>query len=161
MKIIDPGSGLGPPIDRRPGRDVIPVRGPDPPFVHTDPADQDAHRSPTGAHREYVYGTDVRHMSPRQMAELSMDLYVGGILSYDEYALLAFQPELHPDYDATVGALTGEKAAPDQPRDYVREWEERVVFERLHNADDATRVARAERILAVLQRIDRPTDVVV
>ena len=57
--------------------------------------------------RERVGAVDARHISPRQIAEISMDLYVGGALSWEEYALLAFQPELHPDYERTIGALTG------------------------------------------------------
>ncbi len=36
-----------------------------------------------------------------------MDLHVAGVLPWEGYAMLAFQPELHPDYDRTVGALIG------------------------------------------------------
>ena len=66
-----------------------------------------------------------------------MDLYMVGVITWEEHAMLAFQPELHPDYDQTVGALTGEKADPDRPRDYVAIWEARLAFERKHNAGDA------------------------
>ncbi|MCP5365902.1 MAG: hypothetical protein H6907_20505 [Hyphomicrobiales bacterium] len=104
-------------------------------------------------------GLDVRNLSPRGMADLSMDLYMAGVLAYDDYAQLAFQPELHPDYDQTIGALTGKKAEPDRPRDFITEWEEKLVFERGHNSDPE-RVNRTQRILTVLKRIAAPTDVV-
>jgi len=103
---------------------------------------------------------DVRNLSPRGMADLSMDLYMAGALGFDDYALLAFQPELHPDYDQTIGALTGRKAEPDRPRDFIAEWEEKLDFERQHNSD-GERVHRSQRILTVLKQIAAPTNVVV
>ena len=66
---------------------------------------------------EVTGGLDTRRASPREMTDLSLDLYAAGILSYDDYAVLAFQPELHPDYDRTIGALTGEAARPEGRRD--------------------------------------------
>lgn len=104
---------------------------------------------------------DVRNLSPRQMAEMSMDLYMVGVISWDEHAMLAFQPELHPDYDQTVGALTGQKADPDRPRDFIEIWEERLLFERKHNVGNEHRVGRSRRIVNVLRQIAAPTDLVV
>ena len=101
----------------------------------------------------------VRNISPRQMAELSLDLYVAGILSWEDYALLGFQPELHPAYDRTIGALTGETAQPDRPRDHLRVWQERLAFERRYHADRPQLIARAQRIVHVLEQIETPTDV--
>ena len=106
-------------------------------------------------------GLDLRNFTPRQMANLSMDLYVSGILEWDEYAMLAFQPELHPDYDRTIGALTGEKAKPDGPRDFIAEWEGRHRFEEEHNPEDRKLVQHTLRIVNVLKQIESPTNVVV
>lgn len=117
-----------------------------------------APRSPL---QELAQSFRVRAISPRDMTDLSFDLHVAGFLTYEEYSLLAFQPELHPDFDKTTGALTGERANPDRPRDYVAEWEERLTFEREHNAEDRDSIARVERILGVLQAIDSPTNIVV
>ena len=103
-------------------------------------------------------GLSLRDLTPRQMAEVSLDLYAAGILSYDDYALLAFQPELHPNYNVTIGALTGEPAGPDRARDYVTQWEERLSFERRHNPQNTTLVRRTERIVALLQVLDGPPD---
>ena len=104
-------------------------------------------------------GVDVRHMSPRQMSELSLNLYVAGYLQWDEYEILAFQPELHPDFDRTIGALTGESASPDRPRDYVVEWEDRYDFELRNNPDDAKRIERNLRILTLFKKVEFPTNV--
>ena len=101
----------------------------------------------------------VRDISPRQMAELSLDLYVAGILSWEEYALLGFQPELHPAYDRTIGALTGQTAQPDQPRDHLQAWRQRLAFERKYNADRPQLIARTQRIVRILEQIETPTDV--
>lgn len=111
--------------------------------------------------RRLIGDVDIRRMSPRQMAETSMDLYVSGILPWEEYAMLAFQAELHPDYDKTIGALTGEPAAPDRPRDFLGTWEERLRFEEKHNAENPHLVARTRRIVQVFRQIASPTNLMV
>lgn len=96
---------------------------------------------------------ELRAMSPRHFAEIAHELYVEGSLSWREYQLVGFPSELHPDYNTTIGALTGERAAPDRPRDLLAEWEHRVDFMRRYQ-DPALRVA--ERALEVLRRQAEP-----
>ncbi|MGE5547076.1 MAG: hypothetical protein ACM33T_09270 [Solirubrobacterales bacterium] len=98
---------------------------------------------------------DPRRISPRRFAEITHELYIEGVLSWAEYRMVGFPSELHPDYDITIGALIGEKAAPDRPRDMLAEWEQRVEFERRHNPDDRE-IRRAERVLEVLRNNGRP-----
>ncbi|MCW8835992.1 MAG: hypothetical protein OQJ99_06460 [Rhodospirillales bacterium] len=87
---------------------------------------------------------------------MSLDLYLDGAFDYETYALLAFQPELHPDYDRTIGALTGEAPQPDTPRDFIRHWEERLAYERKYGARDESTINRIRRIVDVLRIIDTP-----
>lgn len=96
---------------------------------------------------------DVRKMSPREMAGRSIELYAVGLISWDEYAMLAFQPELHPSFDTTIGALIGERAAPDRPRNFLAEWEDRLAFELRYNAGDAEVVARTRRIVQSFRKL--------
>lgn len=96
---------------------------------------------------------DVRSVSPRDMAALGLELYVAGHLSWDDYAELSFQPQLHPSYDATIGALEGKQAEPDAPQDFVRVWEERLSFDIRYNGDDALRVRQSERIVGVMRQL--------
>lgn len=103
-----------------------------------------------------IVTADARAMSPREMQNLSLDLYVSGVLAWDEYEDLAFQPELHPDFVRTIGALTGEKPLPDQPRDYIQEWEQKLDFERRFAPAKSRAKERALRILSVLRRIEPP-----
>lgn len=111
--------------------------------------------------RRLIGNVDIRHLSPRQMSETSLDLYVGGILPWEEYAMLAFQAELHPDYNKTIGALTGQPADPDRPRDFLKDWEERLTFEEKYNADNPKMVERTRRIVNVFRQIDAPTNVMI
>lgn len=98
---------------------------------------------------------DLRNISPRQFAEATHELYVGGVLSWDEFRLVGLPSELHPQFDETIGALTGEKAEPDRPRDMLAQWETRVDFERRNNPDpDAVR--RTEHVLDVLNWQSQP-----
>jgi len=141
-----------------PGRGLVPVPRPPVPAVAL-PAQKPAPAEPPIA--ELFRSIDVRNLTPRQAAEFGMDLHVAGVLPWEEYAMLAFQPELHPDYDRTVGALIGEKAQPDRPRDFVAMWQERLAFERKYNAGDPKLIARTARIVTVLRQIETPTSVVV
>ncbi len=108
-----------------------------------------------------IGNVDAHHMSPRQMADISLDIYAAGVISFEDYSVLAFQPELHPDYDRTIGALTGETADPDRPRDFIRMWDDRAAFQRRHNLDRNDLVEQSERIASALRRIDTPTNVIV
>ncbi|MDV7340148.1 hypothetical protein RYZ26_11125 [Terasakiella sp. A23] len=103
---------------------------------------------------------DVRTTTPREMADLSLDLYIDGSLSYDEYSMLAFQPELHPGYEGTIGALTGDRPDPDRPRDYIAEWEDRFDFERRYPSGNEKTLKQIDRILSVLHSLERPMDFV-
>ncbi|RAU21501.1 hypothetical protein CU669_12420 [Paramagnetospirillum kuznetsovii] len=76
---------------------------------------------------------DLRNISPRNFADLTHELYLDGTLSWDEFKMVGFPSELDPRFDETIGALTGEKANPDQPRDMLGQWEQRVDFEKRYN----------------------------
>ncbi len=94
-------------------------------------------------------GFDLRAISPRDFADFVHELYLSGCLSWDEYRMVGFPSELDPRWDSTIGALTGERAEPDRPRDMLAEWERRVDFMRRYQAaDNAT--LRAQMILGAL-----------
>jgi uncharacterized protein YmfQ (DUF2313 family) len=78
-------------------------------------------------------------------------MYLDGRLCWEEYALAGFPAELHPAYDRTVGALTGQRAKPDTPRDMVKEWEDRLAFARRHATPHDTLIRRTEKILELLR----------
>lgn len=92
---------------------------------------------------------DLRNISPREFADVTHELYMEGTLSWDEFQMIGFPTELHPRYDETIGALTGEMARPDHPKDMLSRWEQRVEFERKYNPD-ADQVRIAENALAKL-----------
>ncbi|MBC7951799.1 MAG: hypothetical protein H7Z12_08295 [Rhodospirillaceae bacterium] len=96
---------------------------------------------------------DLRRVSPRRFAEIAHELYLEGWLHWAEYQQVGFPSELHPDYDSTIGALTGEKADPDRPRDMLGEWEKRVDFMRRFSDRD---VRHAERAVDILRRQAEP-----
>ncbi len=147
-------------------RDLVPAAGTAPqaakngPGKTGEPEAADQSGGPSGGLPD-VAAVKVRNVSPREMGNIAMDLYVSGVLSWDEYSMLAFQPELHPNYDATVGALTGERAKPDQPRDFVSQWEERLNFERRHNPGNWPLIRRTSRIVQVLRQIENPTNITI
>ncbi|WP_135076879.1 hypothetical protein [Terasakiella sp. SH-1] len=103
---------------------------------------------------------NIRKLSPREMGDFSLDLYIDGVLSYDEYSMLAFQPEMHPRFEDTIGALTGEHSEPDRPRDYVQEWQERYDFEQRYPSENPKTLNQIDRILGVLKGVENKMDFV-
>jgi hypothetical protein len=99
---------------------------------------------------------DIRAMTPREMVDLSAELYMAGFLSHEQYADLSFQAELMPNYDVTIGALTGLRAEPDRPRDYTSIWRAKLKFEMKHLPDDPRIVERTRKILDLLRAIEKP-----
>ena len=108
-----------------------------------------------------IPNVDVRALSAREMSDLSFELYANGILSWEEHELLAFQPELNPAYDSTVGALTGETADPDAPKDHLSVWEDRFAFEKKYNPENRDRLYAVRQIVAVLRQLSAPLNVTV
>lgn len=98
-----------------------------------------------------VPSRDAHSMSPREVANFAYESYLAGTVSREEYMMLGFPAELHPAFDQTIGALTGEKADPDRPRDMIAIWEGKLEFAHKHNADNPEQIKRTQRILDVLK----------
>ncbi len=101
---------------------------------------------------------NVRYVSPSEMSEISLDLYAMGLLSFDDYSALAYHPELHPEYDRTIGALTGEVGAPERKRDFIDEWEEKHRFLTKYSPGNKQLVEQSARITNLLQSLARRTN---
>ncbi len=116
--------------------------------------------APLTGRQEILNGVDIRALTPRRMADFSLDIYAAGVIPYEEYSVLAYQPDLDPNYERTIGALTGEPAAPDEERDFIELWEDRLSFELRHGAQNSKAVVQTERILGILKQISNPTEIV-
>ncbi len=99
-----------------------------------------------------------RNASPSELSEVSLDLYAMGLVSFDDYSALANHPEIHPGFDRTIGALTGEPAAPDRKRDLVEEWEDKYQFLNRYSPDNKNLIEQAERITKLLSALSRKTN---
>lgn len=141
-----------------PSRELVPLAPFSPPDAGENESPETDHTPAPTLFGTLTGGMSLRDLSPRQMAEISLDLYAAGVLAYEDYEILAFQPELHPDYNDTVGALTGEPAGPDRARDYVSQWEDRLNFERRYNPQNTRLVRKTEHILNLLLTLDGPPD---
>lgn len=87
---------------------------------------------------------DVRGMSPRDMAAMSQELYQGGAISFQDHALLSFQPELNPEFNTTLAGTSD----PDAPRDFIAQWETQL---RIHeNLGEVNFAKNDQRMLNIL-----------
>ncbi|MDO8608048.1 MAG: hypothetical protein Q7R40_16050 [Phaeospirillum sp.] len=98
---------------------------------------------------------DMRAISPRDFADATHELYMDGTLSWEEFKMVGFPSELDPRFDETIGALIGEKANPDQPKDMLGQWEQRVDFEKRYNPYP-DQVKTAESVLQKLTCLSEP-----
>jgi hypothetical protein len=105
-----------------------------------------------GALPRLPFAVDPRRMSPRQLAEWAHEMYLCRLLNWEEYCLAGFPAELHPHYNRTVGALIGQVAQPDSPKDMIRAWEERLAFTLRYNDPEDADVLRTEKVLRLLRR---------
>lgn len=59
-------------------------------------------------------GVDVRSMTPRQMADLSLHMYQNGMITFEDHALLSFQP--------SMGMHSVQESAQEK-KDYMAHWQ--------------------------------------
>lgn len=152
--VIDAATGRGVTT----GRDLVPVRKNPPPVVLGARMDGPVDRG--GGDGTRAAAIDMRNISPRKILETGYDLYTIGAIGWEEYEMLAFQPELHPGYDATIGALVGNTADPNQPQDFIDLWEKKLTFERRYSPDNTRRIRQIEHLVSILRQLDNPTNLV-
>ncbi len=95
---------------------------------------------------------DVRNISPREMAKMSLELYQSGVISFKDHSFLSFQPELNPEYDETIGRLTGTVARPDEPQDFVAVWEGHLKDQETRGTDREM-IEQTRRMLSLVQNL--------
>lgn len=110
--------------------------------------------SMTGELRGIAARYNLQAISPREMVDLSAELYESGYLTSDQHTDLSFQPEMMPNFDVTIGALTGKRTEPDRPRNYAEVWRQRLKFEKTHAANAEHIIVRTQKILALLEKIE-------
>ena len=95
---------------------------------------------------------NIEYMSHRDMADLSNRLYKEGIITQEESRVLAFQPELHPDFDFTTENETNDFTEPDGKRNYLHLWREKVaLYEEVGNSKEAS---NSRQILTILENLN-------
>lgn len=96
---------------------------------------------------------DIEKISPREMTQMSQKLYLAGILSQDDFQMLSFQPELHPDYEKSQKAEDKHaEAKPDEERNYIEVWKSKV---RTYEDEGMVRDAfHANQMLNVLENLN-------
>lgn len=101
--------------------------------------------------RQMLLRFDVRNISPVGVYELSGYLHEWGLISNMEYLYLSFQPEMHPNFNATIGIHTGQEAEPEKRRDYVEIWAQRYTREQ---RSGSMKARKSRQILRLLQHLE-------
>ncbi len=96
---------------------------------------------------------DVKNISPRDMATMSSHLYDGGMISFENHALLSFQPELNQDFNRTIGQFTNTTGQPDAKRDFLGEWSDRLEQE-IRDGYPAHMIKNTKQVVSILENMD-------
>ncbi|MBN1943820.1 MAG: hypothetical protein JW849_11055 [Phycisphaerae bacterium] len=96
---------------------------------------------------------NVRDMTPKQMIEISRRLYLLGAISLPEYAVMSFQPHLHPDFNANAESYRSMFKSPSRRRDYIRAWQEHLDFVQRYHPDPVS-LSLSKEILDLLQSFE-------
>lgn len=99
---------------------------------------------------EIVNKYDITNISPAEMVIMSKELYNSKLISEIEFIHLSFQPETHPNYNATIGKTTCTKAEPHKKRNFLDVWEAQV-----HNdlRRDSMNLQKSWRIMKILHHL--------
>jgi len=92
---------------------------------------------------------DVNNISPREMSNMSLELHLEGIISFEEHALMSFQPELNEEQ---YNRITGNHAHPDDSRNFIDEWESKLKTQKKSGAPYEF-IQKTENILALLNNL--------
>ncbi|HEY3373639.1 MAG TPA: hypothetical protein VGK02_01055 [Candidatus Aquicultor sp.] len=101
---------------------------------------------------------DVRNISPRQMANMSRELYDAGLISLKEHALLSFQISLNTEQMARISAAmkaqgkTVNIPGPDTPVDFIADWNKKLELQKQTGANPEF-IKNTERIINILETI--------
>ena len=96
---------------------------------------------------------DVKNITPRNMAQMSHELYDNNSISLKNYAFMSFQPELNPSYNNTIGKLTHTTAQPDTPRNFLDKWKERLE-EQLQSGASSEIINNTKEVISILHNLD-------
>ncbi|WP_051309296.1 hypothetical protein [Desulfogranum japonicum] len=88
---------------------------------------------------------NIRNMSPREMSDMSQELYQKGAISFQDHALLSFQPELGFSSNENIHQA-------DIPKDFIAHWEQQLQLHEQHG--ERAYAENDKRILNILSNID-------
>lgn len=96
---------------------------------------------------------DVKNISPREMAQMSQELFDNNSISLKNHAFISFQPELNPSYNDTIGKFTHTTAQPDNPRNFLDEWKVRLE-EQLKSGASNEIINNTKEVVSILDNLD-------
>jgi len=100
--------------------------------------------------KDIMSSYDVNNISPRKMSSMSLELHLEGVVSFEEHALMSFQPELNQEQ---YNKVTGNHANPDISRDFMVEWENRLKTQKQSGAPQEF-IKKTENIVALLKNLN-------
>lgn len=96
---------------------------------------------------------DVTNISPKEMAEMSQQLFDSGNITLKQHSMLSFQPELNPSYNSTIGKMTDTIAQPDVPRNFLGEWKD-LLEHQMNNGYPEHIIQNTKEVVSILDNLN-------
>ena len=96
---------------------------------------------------------DVTSISPVEMAKMSQQLFDTGNINLKQHSMLSFQPEMNPVYNTTIGKMTNKVGQPNEPKNFLGEWESRLVDQLNQNVPNEV-IQNTKEIVSILANIN-------
>ena len=95
---------------------------------------------------------DLTDMSSEDMKKMSQALFDAGIISREDCQLLAFQPELNPEYQKDLTSEDNSQSATQGRKNFIDLWHRKVLN---HRQEGAKRAAlQADQMVNVLENLN-------
>ncbi len=103
--------------------------------------------------RDVASRYDLRNITAKDTAQLSQGLYDGGAISLKHHAFLSFQPALNPEYNDTIGSISGVTLTGDEPKDLVAFWENDLAYKQGSGASELI-INNTREIVDLVRKLD-------
>jgi hypothetical protein len=96
---------------------------------------------------------NLRNITPKEVSHLAEQMLQQGMVSFDNYNYLSFQPELSGNHASLIESFTGEAVPEDQPFDLLASLEDTLSAQQQTGASPAA-IDRTQSLLDLMTNLD-------
>jgi hypothetical protein len=96
---------------------------------------------------------NLRSISPKEVSGLAEQMLQEGMISFDNYNYLSFQPELTGNHASLIESFTGQSVGEDEPFDLLKSLEDTLAAQQAAGAGPSA-VERTDSLVNLMRNLD-------